>query len=104
MFVYQSIPDTLELKKDKGTDKFLSQISKGACNSKIKPFYTAFLHSIKPSGYNMGTKIDKYHLAVQQNNYSSKIVNVYIVYELDTYPRNPTNNFKFKNAYLEQLI
>ena len=28
----------------------------------------------------------------------TKIVNVYIVYDLDASPRNPTNNFKFKNC------
>ena len=28
----------------------------------------------------------------------SKIVNVYIVYDLDAWPTNPTNNFKFKNC------
>ena len=28
----------------------------------------------------------------------SKIVNDYIVYDLDAWPRNPTNNFKFKNC------
>ena len=28
----------------------------------------------------------------------TKIVNVYIVYELNTWPKNPTNNFKFKNC------
>ena len=28
----------------------------------------------------------------------SKTVNVYIVYDLDAWPRNPTNNFKFKNC------
>ena len=28
----------------------------------------------------------------------TKIVNVYILYELAAWPRNPTNNFKFKNC------
>ena len=28
----------------------------------------------------------------------SKIVNVYIVYDLDAWPKNPTNNFKLKNC------
>ena len=28
----------------------------------------------------------------------TKIVNIYIVYNLDAWPRNPTNNFKFKNC------
>ena len=27
----------------------------------------------------------------------TKLVNVYIFYDLDAWPRNPTNNFKFKN-------
>ena len=32
----------------------------------------------------MGIKFDKDPLAVDQNNYVSKIVNVYIIYDLDT--------------------
>ena len=35
-------------------------------------------------------------LAVEQNNYLTKIVNVYLVYVVDAWPRNPTNHFKFK--------
>ena len=97
-FVYQPTLDTLELKKDKGTDYVLSWKSNGVYNSKLKPLYTAFLHSIKLSGYKMGIKFDKDPLAVEQNNYLSKIVNVYTVYDLDAWPRNPTNNFKFKNC------
>ena len=31
----------------------------------------------------------------------AKIVNVYIVYGLDAWPRNPTHNFKFKNWLFE---
>ena len=67
-------------------------------NSKLKPLYTAFLHSIKSSEYRIRIKFDKDPLAVKQNNYLIKIVNVYIVYDLDAWPRNPTNNFKFKNC------
>ena len=59
---------------------------------------TAFLHSIKLSGYKMGIKFDKDPLALEQNNYLTKILNVYILYDLDTWPINPTNNFKFKNC------
>ena len=50
--------------------------------SKFKPFYTAFLHSIKLSGYKVGIKLDKNTLAVERNNYETKIVNAYIAYEL----------------------
>ena len=78
--VYQPPLNTLELKKDKGTDYVLSGNSKGVYTSKLKPLYAAFLHSIKPSGYRLGTKSDKDPLAVEQNNYASK--NSYIVYDL----------------------
>ena len=52
-------------------------------NSKLKPLYTAFLHCIKLSAYKLGIKFDKDPLVVEQNNYLTKIANVYIVYELD---------------------
>ena len=44
------------------------------------------------------TKFGKDHLAVEQNNYLTKIVNIYIAYDLDAWPRNSTSNFKFKNC------
>ena len=55
-FVYQPTLDTLELKKDKGNDYVLSWKSKGEYNSKLQPLYTAFLHSINISQYEMGIK------------------------------------------------
>ena len=78
-------------------DYVLSSKSNGVYNSKLKPLYTAFLHSIKLSGYKMGIKFDKDPLAVEQNNYLTIIVNVY-VFALDDWPKNPTNNFRFKNC------
>ena len=96
--VYQTTLDTLELKKDKGTDYALSWKSNGIYNSKLESLYTIFLHSIKRSGYKMGIKFDNDPLAVEQNNYLTKSVNVYIVDDLAAWPRNPTNNFKFKNC------
>ena len=45
-------------------------------------------------------KFDQDRLAVEQNNYLTKIVNVYIANDLATWPRNPTNNFKFRNFLL----
>ena len=46
----------------------------------------------------MAIKLDKDLLAVEQNNYLTKMVTFYIVYELDVWPRNPTTNFQFKNC------
>ena len=97
-FVYQATLDTLELQKDKGTDYVFICKSKTVYNSKLKPIYTAFLHSIKPSGYKIWIRFYKDPLGVKQNNYLIQIVNVYIVYDLDDWPWNPTNNFKFKNC------
>ena len=73
MFVYQPTLDTLESKKDKGTDYVLSWNSKGEYTSKLKPLYTAFLDSIKPSGYRMRIKCDREPLTVEQNNYTTKL-------------------------------
>ena len=44
----------------------------------------------------MRTKFDKDSLAVEQSNQLDKILNGYIVYDIDGWKRNPTNNFKFK--------
>ena len=64
----------------------------------ILKLYTSFLHSIKLSEYRIGIKFCKDPLAIEQNNYLTKIVKVYIVYDLDDWPRNPASNFKFKNC------
>ena len=56
------------------------------------------MHIIKLSEYRIGIKFDKDSLAVEQNNYLTQVVNVYIAYDLDAWPKNPTNNFKFKNS------
>ena len=46
----------------------------------------------------MGITFGKDPLAVEQNSYLTKMVDVYIVYDLAAWPRNPTNNFIFKNC------
>ena len=46
----------------------------------------------------MAIKFDKDPLAIEQNNYENNILNVYIIYDLDAWARNPTNNSKFKNC------
>ena len=52
IFVHQTTLDTLELKKD----YVFSWKSKVLYNSKLKPLYTAFLHTLNLSGYRMGIK------------------------------------------------
>ena len=40
-------------------------------------------------------------LVVEKNNYSTKIVNAYIVYDLDDWPKIPLNNFKLKKCFFD---
>ena len=65
--------------------------------SKIIPLYTAFLHSIKFFGYRIGIQFHKNVLAVGQNNYTVKIANAYVVYDLDDCP-------KFKKMKIKKLL
>lgn len=60
--------------------------------------HTASLLSRKLSGNRMRTKLDKDPLAVKQNIYTTKIVNAFIVYDLDAWPRNAAISFKFQNC------
>ena len=48
----------------------------------------------------MGVKFDKDPLAVEQNNYLTKIVNVYIVCDIDAWPKILFRNFTIKNCFL----
>ena len=51
---------------------------------------------MKLSEYKIGIKFDKYPLAVEQNNYLTKIVNVYIVHDLDAWPKIQLRNISIK--------
>ena len=42
-------------------------------------------------------KFNKHLLVAEQNNYLTKTVNAYIVYDLDAWPINPLRNFTLKN-------
>ena len=58
----------------------------------------SFLTQNKTFWIKSGNESDKDSLPVEQNNYLSRIVNVYIIYNLDVLPRNPRNNVKLKNC------
>ena len=98
MFVYQPTFNMLELKEDKGTDYVISWKSKGLLESKLLSLNVVFLPNIKYFGYKIGRQFHNTPLVVEQNNYPNKTVNAYIVYELDKWPKNPPNNFKFKDC------
>ena len=101
MFVYQPTFNTLELKKDKGTDYVIVWKLKGLFKSKLLPLHGAFEANIKYFGYKMGmqfSNLSNTPLVVEQSNYATKIVNAYVVYDLDNWPNIPLRNFTFKNC------
>ena len=75
---------------------FLAGNQRGVYTSKLKLLHTGCLHSIKLSIYKVGIKFNKSPLALEHNNYATKIVNAYNVYELDIWAKIPLNNFKLK--------
>ena len=52
----------------------------------------------------MGIKFDKDPSAVEQNNYLTKIVNVYFFYDLYDWPKVPLKIYTLKIVCLEQQI
>ena len=98
MFLYQSNFSTLQLKKDKGIDYAISQKSEGVYSYILSPQYTAFQYNIKLFRDKIGIKFDKDLLVVEQRNYDTKVVNTYIVYDLETWPKIPHNNFNLINC------
>ena len=49
----------------------------------FSPQHSLFLHEIRFFEYKIEIKFDKKPLVVEQDNYVTKIVNAYIVYNLD---------------------
>ena len=94
----------IKVKKGKGTNYVFSLRKEDVYTSKLKPLYTVFLQSIKLSGYKMRTHFSEDPLALEQNNYTTKIVNAYILYGLKNRPNNPLRYFTFKiSCFLQQI-
>ena len=97
-FVYQPTFNVLELKIDKGTKYGIGWKSKRLFNSKLVALHGAFLSNIKYFGKKIGMQFNNTPLVEEQNNYASKIVNISIVYDLDTWPKISLRNFTLKNC------
>ena len=83
MFAYEPTLNMLELKKDKDTKYVTAQKSKRAYNSKLRTSHIAFLHNIKLSGYRIEIQFSESVLVEEQINCTTKILNAYIVYNLN---------------------
>ena len=81
MFFYQPTFNVLELKNDKGTEYIISWKSKGIYDSKLIVLIGALLPNVKYFKNKIEIQFNSTPLVIEQNNYATKTVNVYIVYD-----------------------
>ena len=55
-------------------------------------------HYIGKNRNKIGIKFNSTTLAIEQNNFATKIVNVFIIYDLDNWPKNPLRNFAINSC------
>ena len=51
----------------------------------------------------MEIQFNKTPLVIEENSYPSRIVNVYIIYDLDNWPKTPLRTFTAKKMFFERL-
>ena len=73
--------NTLELNKDKSTGYVIGWKWKGLFKSKFLPLHGALLPNVKYFGYKIRIQFNDTPLVFEQNNYTTKTVNAYIVYD-----------------------
>ena len=100
MFVYQPTFNVLELEVDKYTEYITGWKSKGLYNSKLRALHSVFLPNVKYFANKIGIQFNNTLLVLEQINYITKIVNVYIIYDLDNWPKNPLRNCTLKTCLL----
>ena len=88
----------MKLQKDKGTNYVINWKSKELYSVTLSPQYSHFLHRLKFSGYKIGIKLDKVPLVIKQKKCVTKIVNVFIAYELNPWSKCLLDNFTLKNC------
>ena len=88
----------LELKKGKGAEYIIGWKSKFLYNSELIALYNAFLPNVNYFGNKIGIQLNNTPLVIEQINYTRKIVNVWIVYDLDNWPKNLLTNFTLENC------
>ena len=89
MFVYHVTCNTLETR---ALNKLLLR-NELLFKYNLKTLFNLFSPRLKRLGYKVGIKLLNDSLVVENNNYLTKIVNFYIVYDLDYWPRIQFNTF-----------
>ena len=76
----------LGLKKKNGHEYLIFWTLKGFFQSKLPPLHCAFLPNAKRFGYKIGIQFNNFPLVVERNNYTTKITNACIIYDIDKWP------------------
>ena len=97
MFVYQPTYNVIKY-LNTSTEYITSWRSKGVYNAKLIPIKNHSLPNIKYFNKKIALQFDYTPLVVEQNNYTPKIVNVFIVFDLDYWPKIPLRNFTLRNC------
>ena len=82
----------MNLKIDRDTEYVTSLKSKGVFEWKSLPLHGAFIPNVKQFGTKIGIQFNNTPLVIDQTNLTNKILNAYIVYDLDNWPKIPLNN------------
>ena len=85
MFVYQPTLNLLELNSDKSYEYVISWKTKGLNNFELIALVETFLLKIKCFVNRVGTQFNNPPLVVAENNNTTKMGNIYIVYDLDNW-------------------
>ena len=83
LFVKQPIFNMSGLKKYKSTEYFIRWKTKGVYNSKLMALHGTLLPNIKYFRKKIEIQFSNTNLVIEQKNCSTKISNVYIIYDLD---------------------
>ena len=83
MFVYQTTFNMLGPKIDKGIEYITGWQSKVLFEWKLLPLHGAFMCNIKQFGYEIGLQFNNAPLVIDQNSFTTKILNAYILHDLE---------------------
>ena len=87
----------LELKINKSTKYVTGCKFKGLFEQKFVPLNGTFISNVKQFGREMNIQFNNTSLVLDQNKIPTKILNAYIVYDLDNCPNIPFRNFILNN-------
>ena len=97
MFACQQKFNVLWLKNGNGIEYIISLNLEGVYNSKLNAIHGAFLTNVKYFGNKIEIQFNNTHLVIEKHNYTSRIVNVYIVSALDNWSKHLLINSALKN-------